>query len=127
MSDGDYQPKTPSREPLEEEELEIESSPIKLESITQYNKPVANKQHGTNKRPQIAKAKTANAAELTSANINWKGTNMQLACSQGNLPVVLTLWGLALPRNIDMMAPDEEGNTCVHYAALADNAEVQYV
>jgi hypothetical protein len=49
---------------------------------------------------------------------------MQLACSQGNLPVVLTLWGLALPRHINMMSPDVEGNTPVHYSALADNAEV---
>lgn len=49
---------------------------------------------------------------------------MQLACTQGNLPVVLTLWGLGLPKGIDMMAADDDGNTPVHYSALADNAEV---
>ena len=50
---------------------------------------------------------------------------MKMACQQGNLPVVVTLWGLALSRNVDLMVPDDEGNTPIHYAASADNAEVR--
>ena len=49
---------------------------------------------------------------------------MKAACSQGNFPVAFTIWGIALEKKVDLMVPDEEGNTPIHFAALADNAEV---
>ena len=121
-------PKTPHRPPDDDpsatsEEYPIESSPIRMETITQYNQPSERTYENKENKPRMKKAKTQ-VDVLSSINIQWKGVTMRMACEQGNLPVVVTLWGLALSRNVDMMGPDSEGNTPIHYAAFADNAEV---
>ena len=125
-SDRSPAPKTPHRGGDDDasaavEEYSIESSPIRMEAITQYNQPSERIYENKENKPRLKKAKTQ--VDVLS-NIQWKGTTMKMACEQGNLPVVVTLWGLALSRNVDMMVPDNEGNTPIHYAAHADNAEV---
>jgi hypothetical protein len=46
------------------------------------------------------------------------------AAGQGSLPLCVLLWSLAAARRVSLMAPDERGNNPMHFAALADNAEV---
>ena len=49
-----------------------------------------------------------------------------IACSQGNLPIAALLWGMYQDKEVDPMTPDNEGNSPIHYAALADNCEVRF-
>lgn len=123
MSQGFPSPKTPHRDASQDDDYAIESSPIRAEEITQYNQPSDRTYENKENKPRLKKAKTQLEASGSSG-IQWRGLTMKMACQQGNLPVVVTLWGLALSRNVDLMVPDDEGNTPIHYAASADNAEV---
>lgn len=57
-------------------------------------------------------------------NINYHGMTIGQASTLGNLPVCVLLWGIAKNNCVNLMIPDGEGNNPVHYAALADTAEV---
>ena len=49
---------------------------------------------------------------------------LPMACSQGNLPVAVLLWGMYQAKGVDPLTPDSEGNSPIHYAALASSFEV---
>eukprot|EP00520_Triparma_pacifica_P001696 CAMPEP_0118659566 /NCGR_PEP_ID=MMETSP0785-20121206/15183_1 /TAXON_ID=91992 /ORGANISM="Bolidomonas pacifica, Strain CCMP 1866" /LENGTH=311 /DNA_ID=CAMNT_0006552685 /DNA_START=68 /DNA_END=999 /DNA_ORIENTATION=+ len=49
---------------------------------------------------------------------------LPIACSRGNLPVTALLWGMYKAKGVDPMTKDNEGNNPLHYAVLADDAQV---
>jgi ankyrin repeat protein len=57
--------------------------------------------------------------------INYKGTTLNMAASDGNLPVFVLIWGMAKAKRINLMVPDQTGNNPFHYAALAESTEVR--
>jgi hypothetical protein len=61
---------------------------------------------------------------LSPASINYHGINISQAAGEGNLPVCVLLWGMATAKRVNLMDPDIQGNTPMHFAALADNPEV---
>jgi hypothetical protein len=79
---------------------------------------------GTNSEKRSRKKKTANATPYTPVTLNYHGVNIYQACSQGNLPLVVLLWGMASSKRISLMAPDFQGNNPMHFAALAESPEV---
>ncbi len=48
---------------------------------------------------------------------------LPLACSMGNLPVTVLLWGMCTAKGWSPFTPDSEGNNPLHYAVLADTTE----
>lgn len=60
----------------------------------------------------------------TPPNIQYHGVNIYMASSQGSLPLCVLLWGMAAAKRVTLMVPDDSGNNPMHYAALADTAEV---
>ena len=58
------------------------------------------------------------------SSINYHGSTMAVAASQGNLPLCVLLWGMATAKKVNLLVPDAEGNTPFHFAALADVPEV---
>jgi hypothetical protein len=82
---------------------------------------------GDNKRilsdKKISKKKSTQNHELNSQ-IAYHGVNINMAASQGSLPLCVLLWGMAAARRINLMTPDSLGNNPLHYAAIADTPEV---
>lgn len=64
------------------------------------------------------------ASVHTPQSINYKGINIYQAAAQGSLPLCVLLWGMASPKRVNLMTPDHAGNTPLHYAALAESADV---
>jgi hypothetical protein len=62
---------------------------------------------------------------LSAASINYHGVNISQAAGQGNLPLCVLLWGMATAKRVNLMDPDPQGNTPMHFAALADLPEVR--
>ena len=58
------------------------------------------------------------------SSINYHGSTMAMAASQGNLPLCVLLWGMATAKKVNLLVPDAQGNTPFHFAALADVPEV---
>mmetsp|Transcript_8952 Transcript_8952/g.13456 ORF Transcript_8952/g.13456 Transcript_8952/m.13456 type:complete len:728 (-) Transcript_8952:148-2331(-) len=56
--------------------------------------------------------------------IAYNGQTIMSAASQGNLPVVVLLWGMASAKKQSLMTPDAQGNNPMHYACLANTGEV---
>jgi hypothetical protein len=56
--------------------------------------------------------------------INYHGVTISQAASQGNLPLCVLLWGMATAKRVRLMDPDSNGDTPMHFAALADIPEV---
>lgn len=56
--------------------------------------------------------------------INYHGVTISQAASQGNLPLCVLLWGMATAKRVRLMDPDPQGDTPMHFAALADIPEV---
>ena len=61
-----------------------------------------------------------------SSGINYHGATISQAASQGNLPLCVLLWGMATAKRVRLMDPDAQGDTPMHFAALADLPEVSY-
>ncbi len=59
--------------------------------------------------------------------INYHGISMYQAAASGNLPICVLLWGLASAKHLNLVVSDAAGNNPMHFAALADNAEVSDV
>jgi hypothetical protein len=57
-------------------------------------------------------------------NINYHGVSISQAASQGNLPLCVLLWGMATAKRVKLMDPDQQGDTPMHFAAMADLPEV---
>ena len=51
--------------------------------------------------------------------LHWKGKGLAVACAEGDLPVVVFLFGLAAGHGVDAHGPDADGNTPLHFAALS--------
>ena len=60
----------------------------------------------------------------TSSNISYHGVTISQAASQGNLPLCVLLWGMATAKRVQLMDPDSQGDTPMHFAATADLPEV---
>ena len=60
----------------------------------------------------------------TSSSIKYHGATISQAASQGNLPLCVLLWGMATAKRVRLMDPDSQGDTPMHFAALADLPEV---
>lgn len=58
------------------------------------------------------------------ATINYHGVSISQAASQGNLPLCVLLWGMATAKRVKLMDPDQQGDTPMHFAAMADLPEV---
>ena len=71
--------------------------------------------------PHSSTSYTASAAH----SVTYRGVGIWQAAGQGSLPLCVLLWSLAAARRVSLMAPDERGNNPMHFAALADNAEVR--
>eukprot|EP00752_Nemacystus_decipiens_P014307 g12727.t1 len=56
--------------------------------------------------------------------ITHRGVGVPTACVSGDLPLVALLLSEGAESGIDMLAPDSEGNTPLHYACLSDNPEL---
>lgn len=56
--------------------------------------------------------------------INYHGVSISQAASQGNLPLCVLLWGMATAKRVKLMDPDQQGDTPMHFAAMADLPEV---
>jgi hypothetical protein len=65
-------------------------------------------------------------ASQSSSGINYHGATISQAASQGNLPLCVLLWGMATAKRVRLMDPDAQGDTPMHFAALADLPEVNY-
>ena len=65
--------------------------------------------------------------QIPAASINYHGINIAQAAGQGNLPVCVLLWGMATAKRVNLMDPDAQGNTPMHFAALAELPEVDDV
>jgi hypothetical protein len=66
----------------------------------------------------------ANPSPSSILSIHYHGTTISQAASQGNLPLCVLLWGMATAKRINLLEPDDQGNTPFHFAALADLPEV---
>lgn len=77
---------------------------------------------GTDQRAK--KRRNPNAVAYTATTLNYHGVNIYQACAQGNLPVVVLLWGMASSKRVTLMDRDFQGNNPMHYAAMAGNTEV---
>jgi hypothetical protein len=62
--------------------------------------------------------------QMPASSINYHGINIIQAAGQGNLPLCVLLWGMATAKRVNLMEPDAQGNTPMHFAALADLPEV---
>ena len=62
--------------------------------------------------------------QMSAASISYHGINIIQAAGQGNLPLCVLLWGMATAKRVNLMDPDPQGNTPMHFAALADLPEV---
>lgn len=62
----------------------------------------------------------------TPSSINYHGATISQAASQGNLPLCVLLWGMATAKRVRLMDPDLQGDTPMHFAALADLPEVSH-
>lgn len=78
---------------------------------------------GTNGE-QRKKKRTPNTA-YTASTLHYHNINIYQAAAQGNLPVVVLLWGMASSKRVNLMEKDFQGNNAMHYAAMADNTEVR--
>jgi hypothetical protein len=56
--------------------------------------------------------------------INYHGITLNMAATQGSLPLFVLIWGLAKARKVNLMVPDINGNNPFHHAVLADNLDV---
>ncbi|CAM9912553.1 unnamed protein product [Choristocarpus tenellus] len=56
--------------------------------------------------------------------MSYKGVGIDVACARGDLPLVGMLMADGEGQGVDMLMPDEEGNTLLHYGALSDNPEL---
>ena len=56
--------------------------------------------------------------------LSYNGQTIISASSQGNLPICVLLWGMASAKKINLMISDIHGNNPMHYACLANTAEV---
>ncbi|CAM9363839.1 unnamed protein product [Chrysoparadoxa australica] len=56
--------------------------------------------------------------------IAYRGKGVAVACAEGNLPVLALLRDMAEEFGRDLTAPDADGCSLVHYAALASSADV---
>jgi hypothetical protein len=72
------------------------------------------------KRPR----KSNSGLNVSPASINYKGINIYQAAEQGNMPLCVLLWSIASAKRANLTIPDINGNTPLHFAALADTAEV---
>ena len=80
---------------------------------------------GTGGGDQRAKKKrTPTGVVYTASTLNYHGVNIYQAAAQGNLPIVVLLWGMASSKRISLMERDVQGNNAMHYAAMAENTEV---
>ncbi len=57
--------------------------------------------------------------------VTYKGSNIYHAAAQGNLPLVVLLWGMAAARNVDIMQPDGHGNNPCHFASTSETPEAR--
>jgi hypothetical protein len=71
-----------------------------------------------------SRSRTHSYAHAASS-IHYHGATMSQAASQGNLPLCVLLWGMATAKRVNLLEPDEQGNTPFHYAALADLPEAR--
>lgn len=74
-----------------------------------------------------AKKKHRSRSSQTPQSINYRGTNMESALRQGNLPVCVLLWGMAAAKRIDLLVPDDQGSNPFHYAAMAETTDVRFL
>lgn len=74
--------------------------------------------------PQQSDQQPARKRQDTSM-VNYHGTTISMAAMQGNLPVCVLLWGIAAAKRVSLIQRDAEGNTPMHFAALADTTEVR--
>ena len=52
---------------------------------------------------------------------------LPLACSMGNFPITVLLWGMYAAQGINPMSVDVDGNNPLHYAALCDTGNTEVV
>ncbi len=78
----------------------------------------------TNLQNRKQKKKKSVTQFESSVVVNYHGTNIFQAASQGNLPLCVLLWGMASAKRLSLMALDSLGNNPIHFAALADTTEV---
>lgn len=82
------------------------------------------------RRSSLSRLQKASTSQLgqrvqLSAPINYHGVTISQAASQGNLPLCVLLWGMATAKRVRLMDPDSNGDTPMHFAALADIPEVK--
>jgi hypothetical protein len=62
--------------------------------------------------------------QINNTLVNYHGTNIFQAASQGNLPLCVLLWGIASAKKVKLMTCDVNGNNPMHFASLAESPEV---
>jgi hypothetical protein len=54
----------------------------------------------------------------------YEGKSIAYACSQGNIPLTALFILMGVDRGLDLLLPDSDGCTLLHYAALGANPEL---
>ena len=61
---------------------------------------------------------------LSFSTIHYHGVGIEVAAKNGQLPVFVLLWTIAISKKTNLLVSDSEGNSLLHYAAQADDSEV---
>lgn len=77
------------------------------------------------KRHKRQRKSTSNS-NYSPQSITYRGLNFNTAAQQGNMPLCVLLWSMASAKRVNLVIPDSNGNTPMHFAAIADTPEVHF-
>ena len=109
-------------------EVQGENIPTDAKSVSSSSSSEGGSTQESSKRKTSDRkpTKKKSSTSVDAPNINYHGVTIYQAACQGSLPLCVLLWGMAAARRVRLMIPDPTGNNPMHYAALADTAEVRY-